>query len=343
MIRDNECMLLTARSEDDVSLLEVQIYNEEDAHMYVHHEILLPEFPLSVAWMDYNPHPEYAGNTGNFVAIGTFLPHIEIWDLDVVDALEPVLVLAGDEERPTFGEKKRKKKKKVTAHGGHADAVMGLSWNSQQRNALASSSADHTIKVWDLEKQSCLYTYRHHKDKVQCVEWHPQQSTLMASGAFDQTLAVFDAAAPKDVSMFKLPADVEDISWCAFDDDLIMASTEDGQVTCFDIRNASDNGDVEPLYTLQAHEKQCSCIGFSKCNQQPIMATGSVDSTVKIWNLADNKPSLIVSQDLGVGSVYCLDFTWDSPYVLAAGGQNGQVAVWDLEENEEVEEYLKDM
>jgi hypothetical protein len=36
----------------------------------------------------------YAGK-GSFVAIGTFDPAIEIWDLDVVDALQPTAVLGG--------------------------------------------------------------------------------------------------------------------------------------------------------------------------------------------------------------------------------------------------------
>jgi len=40
----------------------------------------------------------------NFVAVGTMEPHIDIWDLDMVDTLEPVVSL---------GRRKRKKSKKV--------------------------------------------------------------------------------------------------------------------------------------------------------------------------------------------------------------------------------------
>lgn len=43
---------------------------------------------------------------GNFVALGTMEPDIGIWDLDVVDSLEPVVTLIGHRE-------KKKKIKKV--------------------------------------------------------------------------------------------------------------------------------------------------------------------------------------------------------------------------------------
>ena len=42
--------------------------------------------------------------TGNLLAVGTMEPFINIWDLDVIDAIDPVLIL---------GDKKKKKHKKV--------------------------------------------------------------------------------------------------------------------------------------------------------------------------------------------------------------------------------------
>lgn len=44
-------------------------------------DITLPDFPLSLAWMDCPPF--LAGQqqqaVGNYMAVGTFLPAIEIW------------------------------------------------------------------------------------------------------------------------------------------------------------------------------------------------------------------------------------------------------------------------
>ena len=46
---------------------------------------------------------------GNFVAVGSMEPVIEIWNLDVVDCFEPDIYL---------GEKQKKKKKKVCCFKG---------------------------------------------------------------------------------------------------------------------------------------------------------------------------------------------------------------------------------
>ncbi len=162
-IAPTDLLLLGARSDENLSNLEVYVYEEAQDNLYAHHDIPLPVFPLCLAWLDYNR--ETPQQRGNFVAIGTFAPYIEVWDLDVIDALEPVMVLGAEgaeasaarveasaaEALASAGKrgkredgKKKKKRKGGGGQGtleGHTDAVMALSWNAVQRHVLASASA----------------------------------------------------------------------------------------------------------------------------------------------------------------------------------------------------------
>eukprot|EP01034_Spumella_vulgaris_P024537 gene24537-30895_t len=148
-IRPTDSLLVVAITEDEYSHLEVQLLSE-DGNLYVHHDITLPEMPLCLAWLDCPPYQTAGGQgaVGNYMAVGTFAPAIEIWNLDVLDPLEPSATLGGVDET-----KKQKKNKPVYKEGSHEAAVMSLSWNTTFRQALASGSADNTVKIWDVTTQ----------------------------------------------------------------------------------------------------------------------------------------------------------------------------------------------
>jgi hypothetical protein len=59
-------------------ILQVWVFDEEKLKWFVHRDFILLAFPLSVAWFDC---PET--KIGNYLAVGTLQPPIEIWDIDV--------------------------------------------------------------------------------------------------------------------------------------------------------------------------------------------------------------------------------------------------------------------
>jgi len=96
-------------------------------------------FPLSLAWLDCPPGAAAGEARGNFVAVGTMMPAIELWDLDVLDASEPVMVLGGEDvnavaaatasKRPGAKPSKKSSRVPVLRPGSHTDAVLGVAWN----------------------------------------------------------------------------------------------------------------------------------------------------------------------------------------------------------------------
>ncbi|KAI4243301.1 MAG: hypothetical protein L6R42_010788, partial [Xanthoria sp. 1 TBL-2021] len=165
-------MVIAAKVEDEVAHLEIYVYEDEVDNLYVHHDIMLPAIPLCVEWLDLPIGKGTAdiNSKGNFVAVGTFDPDIELWDLDTIDSMYPNAILGqgGEEAKPEAGDEKKKKKRKKSKKANddyHVDAVLSLAANRQHRNLLASSSADKTVKLWDLTTQKCAKSYSRHTDK----------------------------------------------------------------------------------------------------------------------------------------------------------------------------------
>jgi periodic tryptophan protein 1 len=54
-------LLLACKTEDEVSCLEVFVYEQEEDNLYIHHDILLPSFPLCLEWLDFRASSEEKG------------------------------------------------------------------------------------------------------------------------------------------------------------------------------------------------------------------------------------------------------------------------------------------
>lgn len=328
-ILPSDNIILAAKTEDDVSHLEVYIYEEESSNLYVHHDILLPSFPLCLEWINYNPkiaaEPTITGGVNN-VAIGTFEPEIEIWDLDVLDALYPSTILGA---KP--GTKRRKKKNDKY----HIDAVLSLSANPNAKNLLASASADETLKLWDLTSGTCAKSYSLHNDKVSACQWNPETATVLATGGYDHRTIISDARVPdKAVQSYDVGSDIENLDWDPFNHNIIYTSTDSGVLFAHDIRSPS------PLWRIQAHDSTLSAFSVSP-TYKGLIATGGQDKQLKLWSTSTGRPTMLTSRDFDIGKVFSLGFVPGAGGHLVAGGSNGIVRVWNTWTNPGVRKAFK--
>lgn len=220
-------LIVTGRVEDEVAQLEVYVYEDDVDNLYVHHDVMLPAIPLAVEWLG----PVRLGGeesdgsiqgVGNYVAVGTMDPDIELWNLDVIDSLYPDSVLGlgtGQKDLSTkdssSGKTKKKSKRRKKANDEyHVDAVLALAANRLQGKLLASASADRTVKLWDLEQCQCAQSYEMHEDKVCALAWHKTESAALLSGSYGGLVVLSDMRAPGgQMPRWTVGSDVEVIRW----------------------------------------------------------------------------------------------------------------------------------
>lgn len=366
-------LVLATRTEDDISYLDVYVYDdgagapdgateeEEDkfdqdvanglvreSSLYVHHDLMLPAFPLCVEWINFRPNS--ADLVGNFAAIGTFDPQIEVWNLDCIDKAFPDMILGEPESNSLAGVSKKSKKKKkksqhVTTH--HTDAVLSLAHNQNQRSVLASSSADHTVKLWDLNAGTAVRSFNqiHANKTVSSSQWHSEESSILLTGGYDGTCAVSDVRISDENKVsrnYKVSPgeEVENVAWGATPE-LFYGGTDSGNVYCFDVRVTE-----KPLWTLHAHDAGISSLSVNK-NVHGMLATSAMgEKTVKLWRSPEPEkgPSMVLSRDFGLGNVLTSSFAPDMEVagLLSVGGVSGALKVWDVLSNRTVRSSFRD-
>ncbi|KAH9317242.1 hypothetical protein KI387_019011 [Taxus chinensis] len=79
--------------------------------------------------------------------------------------------------------------KPLCSFHGHCDDVLDLSWSPSQY-LLLSSSMDQTVRLWDLEHQSCLKIFSH-SDYVTCIQFNPVDDRYFISGSLDGKVRIW--------------------------------------------------------------------------------------------------------------------------------------------------------
>ncbi|BAY14037.1 nSTAND1 domain-containing NTPase [Calothrix sp. NIES-2098] len=202
---------------------------------------------------------------------------------------------------------------------GHQALIWGVTF-SHDGKLIASTSYDHTIKLWNLDG-SLYKTLEGHKDKVLGVSFSPDDR-IIVSGDFKGIIRFWrrDGTFLKEINTHSKGVDddkgVYSIDFSP-DGQTIATGSRDGTLKLW-------KQDGTPLKTLKAHEYGVNSLAFSPDGK--MIATGGRDSTLKLWTYNGNLLHTIKGYE---------DFVWDvawstdSQTIAAAAGSDHKIKLWN--------------
>lgn len=106
--------------------------------------------------------------------------------------------------------------------------------NPNMNLVLASASFDSTVRLWDVERGTCVHTLTRHKEPVYSVAFSPD-GKFLASGSFDKCVHIWSTQSGQLIHSYKGTGGIFEVCWNSRGDK-VGASASDGTVFVLDLR-----------------------------------------------------------------------------------------------------------
>ena len=195
----------------------------------------------------------------------------------------------------------------------HTDAVISVSF-SPDRQTLASSSRDKTIKLWTADGQ-LIKSLSGHEAEIYRVIFSPNGQTL-ASASADKTIKIWS----KEGDLLRtIPAHDLEVYDVSFHPTLpiIASASADKKIKLWDVQTGKF------LHQILGHTDEVISVSFSPDGD--MIASASVDKTIKIWNAKDR--TLIKTLTGHKDKVLEVSFTPDGD-IIASASADKTIKLW---------------
>jgi WD40 repeat protein/DNA-binding SARP family transcriptional activator len=170
---------------------------------------------------------------------------------------------------------------------GHTDGVWSLSWQKGNHviseaimlhgRLLASSSADHTVRLWDLDAGQCIHILQGHSNSVLRLAWS-SDSGILSSSSDDTTIRLWDVETGQCLRILQGHQNsVWSLAWSQTEP-LLASGSADHTLRLWH----PHRGDC--LQVLQGYSACTRTLVWSSDNQT--LAAGSDDHTIRLWHVS---------------------------------------------------------
>jgi len=228
-------------------------------------------------------------------------------------------------------------KKIVARWTGHTNAARTLCWTVDGERVV-SGCHDGTIRVWDVESgDTVLGPINTGHRNVYAVIYSPDTTKIATGGRYETAIKIWDAKTGNLLSTIKHDYQVFSLAWTSDQKKLITGS--------FSLIRIFDTATWQQIAILEGHRDVVGSLSLFQNDR--LLASGSNDETVCLWNLDTNLPvgpplqhqafvqTAAISADgkLLVTGGDCNAYVWDIHTILKDVGLQELLSIRDVSVN----------
>ena len=232
----------------------------------------------------------------------------------------------------------------------HGDTVESIALNPSNTTLLTASMDEYSAVIdvtlledteEPIDKQAKWLTQ--HVGRVLCTLYHPQ-GTYFVTGSEDKTIKVWNPNTFNVMVNFDANDDAVYSLAYSVNEGVIVSGSADNTVRTWRVTPAEDDEEIAVGQDSQAmtgalvreyngHQGAVYSVDAALVlprranNQTAMIASGSADTSVIIWNLRSG--NRYTTFDESTDAVYAVQFSPNGEFV-AAGGRDGKVRLWNL-------------
>lgn len=331
--------------EDDDELLEkveeeYKIWKKNTPFLYdlvITHALEWPS--LTAQWLPEVTKPEGKDYNVHRVIFGTHTSD-EQNHLLIASVQLPTGEAQSEDQKVELGSSGKIEIERKINHEGEVNRARYMPQNS---SVIATKTPTCEVLVFDSTKQpsspdpsgKCKpeLRLRGHKKEGYGLSWNPNLNGHLLSASDDTTVCLWDiTATPKENQVLDAKnifsghtSVVEDVAWHLLHESLFGSVADDRKLCIWDVRTSSTH---KPSHTVEAHTAEVNCLSFNPYSEF-ILATGSADKTVALWDLRNLKLKLH-SFESHKDEIFQVQWSPHNETILASSGTDRRLHVWDL-------------
>ena len=213
-------------------------------------------------------------------------------------------------------------------------------------NKIVASTNNKTIKLWNHQTGREIATLEGHKSRVNTIAISPVSSSqirpaigtpqdfgkILASGSEDKTIKLWDITTGKEIRTITGHSDSVHALAISPDGKILASGSNDKTVKLWDLQTGKE------IRTITGHSSWVRSVAISSFNtssengkNRKILASGSIDKTIKIWDLSTGKLiHTLKGHTQSVTSLAISPPVEGSDGILLSGSADRSVKFWNL-------------